>query len=152
MKRVAETRFGLTIGATLSLCLMLAGPAAGAASLAWTRDMTSTGLQTAGEPVAVTFRPQAPGSTVPLGATIVGVFASRQYDGPAAVATDLCWGSPTGPCVPVVGRSIETHTFDGRSASGPLWLVHRVVQWGPDHPPLFVRGTVTVWYVSVTRR
>lgn len=148
VKRVAGTGFGLTIGATFSLCLMLVGPAVGAASLAWTRDMTSTGLQAAGEPVAVAFRPGAHGSAVPPGATIAGIYASRQYDGAAAVATDLCWGRPTGPCVPVAGRGIDTHAFDGRSALGPLWLVHRVVHWGPDHPPLFVRGTVTVWYVG----
>lgn len=131
---------------------MLAGPVAGATDLAWTRDMTSAGLQAAGVPVAVAFKPQAPGPAMPPDATIAGVYASRQYDGTAAVETDLCWGSPAGPCVPVAGRSVDTHAFDGRRASGPLWLVHRVMHWGADHPPLFVRGTVTVWYADPARR
>jgi flagellar protein FlhE len=152
VERVSGARPSLMIGATLSLCLILAGRLAGAASLAWTRDMTSAGLWAAGAPVAVAFGPRTSDPAVPRGATIAGVYASRQYDGAGVVATDLCWGSPAGPCVPVTGRSVDTHAFDGRSASVSLWLVHRVVHWGPDHPPLFVRGTVTVWYVSPARR
>lgn len=152
VERIAQARPGLTAGMALSLCLMLVGPVSGAASIAWTRDMTSAGLQTVGTPVAVAFEPQVPGSSVPPGATITRVYASRQYDGAAAVATDLCWGSPAGPCVRVVGRNIDTHAFDGRPALGPLWLVHQVVHWGPDHPPLFVRGTVTVWYAGAAHR
>lgn len=145
MGRVPQTRMQ-GFRAALSLCLMLTGAAAaGGTSLAWTRDVTSSGLQSAGTSVAVAFGP-ARHPVVPTDAVITGVYASRQYDGAAVVATDLCWGSPDGPCVPVGGASINTHAFDGRRAAGPLWLVHRVLNWSSGHAPLFVRGTVTVWF------
>jgi flagellar protein FlhE len=149
--RVADTRMhGLR--AALLLCLMLTGPAAAdGAGLAWTRDVTSAGLQSAGAPVAVAFGP-ARHPIVPAGAVITGVYASRHYDGAAVVATDLCWGAPDGPCVPVGGASLNTHAFDGRLAAGPMWLVHRVLNWGPNHAPLFVRGTVTVWFTYPAHR
>lgn len=144
---------GLAACTMLSLCLMLMGPAT-AADQAWTRDATSTGLQREGVPVAVVFAPRAgrPDRTaIPPGAVITAVYASRDYTGTAQVATDLCQDPGRGPCVSIAGRSTTTHAFDGLPASGPLWLVHRVVRWGPAHPPLFVRGTVTVWFTMPVR-
>ncbi|MFT0531729.1 hypothetical protein ACMHYJ_02700 [Castellaniella hirudinis] len=131
------------------LCLLgccLAGLAQ-AADAAWTLDRVSTGLQALGRPVAVAYAP-APGTLVPPTARITQVYAARDYAGRALVRTDLCWGSAQGPCVPLQGGHLNTRAFNGKPAGGPLLLVHRVEHWVTDHPPLFVRGTVTVWYAD----
>lgn len=126
--------------------LILAAGAAWAGDRAWTRDQVSQGLQAQGRAVSVLYEPGPRDPAVPASARIAGVYASRDYNGTARVFTRLCWGSEQGPCVPLEGRSVETRAFDGRAANGPLLLVHRVEGWGNDHPPLFVRGTVTVWF------
>ena len=117
-----------------------------AADQAWTRDHVSPGLQAQGREVSVSYGPGARSPAVPMGARISGVYASRDYESTARISTRLCWGSGQGPCVPLQGRSIETQAFDGRAAQGPLLLVHRVEHWGNGQPPVFVRGTVTVWF------
>ncbi|MGB6007754.1 hypothetical protein [Castellaniella sp.] len=118
-----------------------------AADRAWTRDQVSQGLQAVGRAVVVPFQPGKIDAPLPAGARITRVYAARSYESPAQVVTDLCWGSPQGPCVPLNGSHVNTRAFDGLPAQGPLLLVHRVVNWGPAAgPPLFVRGTVTVWY------
>ncbi len=132
-------------GAAVAALVLVAG-AARAGDRAWTRDRVSQGLQAQGRAVPVLYEPGPRDSAVPASARITRVYASRDYDSTAHVSTRLCWGSERGPCVPLRGRSVETHAFDGRAARGPLLLVHRVEGWGDDHPPLFVRGTVTVWY------
>ncbi|WP_298016196.1 flagellar protein FlhE [uncultured Castellaniella sp.] len=119
-----------------------------AADRAWTLDQVSPGLQAVGRAVVVPFQPGKMDAPLPANARITRVYAARSYDGPARVATDLCWGSAQGPCVPLQGSHVNTRAFDGRSAQGPLLLVHRVENWGPASPPLFVRGTVTVWYAA----
>ena len=132
--------------AALAALILAASGAARAGDGAWTRDRVSQGLQAQGRPVAVFYEPGPRDPAAPSSARITWVYASRDYDSTARVSTRLCWGSEQGPCVPLEGRSIETHAFDGRAARGPLLLVHRVEGWGGDHPPLFVRGTVTVWF------
>lgn len=143
-------RHGIWGAGLLIAGAMLAAPAAAAAGsgeLAWTRDATSAGLQAEGRAVAAAYTPGArDGDSVLPRAVIAGVYAARHYLGTARVVTRLCWGTPQGPCVDVQGTHLNTHAFDGRPAGGPLWLVHQVRDWGGDHPPLFVRGTVTVWY------
>lgn len=134
------------------LCLLaalLAGPTSAAADLAWTLDRTSTGLQALGRPVVVVYAPKSKTSPqLTSNARITQIYASRDYEGLAQVSTELCWGSPKGLCVPLQGRHINTSAFSGKPANGPLLLVHRVDRWVGDHPPLFVRGTVTVWYAD----
>lgn len=134
--------------AALAALTLAATGAAWAGGRAWTRDRVSQGLQARDRPVVVLYAPgpRDPAASAPASARITRVYASRDYDSTARVSTRLCWGSEQGPCVPLEGRSIETHAFDGRAARGPLLLVHRVEGWGGDHPPLFVRGTVTVWF------
>jgi len=129
----------------IATSLMLAAGGAWAGDRAWTRDQVSQGLQAPGRAVIVQYEPAARDAAAATG-RITGVYASRDYTGTARVATRLCWGSDQGPCVRVTGRSIQTHAFDGRAANGPLLLVHQVEGWGTGHPPLFVRGTVTVWF------
>lgn len=135
----------LAAGALSMLSSLATGPLA-AAGGAWTADQTSQGLQAVGRPVVVSFQPGARSPAIPAGARITQVYASRAYDSSARIASRLCWGAGQGPCVPLQGGHLDTHAFDGRAARGPLSLVHTVVQWGRDHPPVFVRGTVTVWY------
>ncbi|WP_322998200.1 flagellar protein FlhE [Castellaniella sp.] len=131
----------------LLLGMAVASPGlAASADRAWTRDAVSQGLQAVGRAVTVSFQPGKIDAPLPAGARITRVYASRSYDSPAQVATELCWGSTQGPCVPLQGSHLNTRAFDGRPAQGPLLLVHRVLAWGPASPPLFVRGTVTVWY------
>ncbi|CAM3806496.1 Flagellar protein FlhE OS=Castellaniella defragrans OX=75697 GN=HNR28_002852 PE=4 SV=1 [Castellaniella denitrificans] len=132
--------------AVAGAALILAAGAARAGDRAWTRDRVSQGLQAQGRAVAVLYEPGARDPAVPASARITRVYASRDYDSAARISTRLCWGSERGPCVPLEGRSVETDAFDGRAARGPLLLVHRVEGWGGDHPPVFVRGTVTVWF------
>lgn len=126
--------------------ILAAGAAWAGGGLAWTQDRVSQGLQAQGRAVAVRYEPGPRDSDVPASARITQVYASRDFDSSAQVDTRVCWGSERGPCVPLRGRSVETHAFDGRSAHGPLLLVHRIEGWGDDHAPLFVRGTVTVWF------
>ncbi|MGA0585180.1 MAG: flagellar protein FlhE [Castellaniella sp.] len=132
----------------MAALILAAGAAWADGDLAWTRDRVSQGLQAQGREVAVRYEPGPRDSAVPASARITQVYASRDFDSSAQVASRLCWGSEQGPCVPLRGHSVETHAFDGRAAHGPLLLVHRIEGWGGDHPPLFVRGTVTVWFDS----
>ncbi|WP_276808849.1 hypothetical protein [Castellaniella defragrans] len=133
-------------GAAAALALLLAAGAVQAGERAWTRDRVSQGLQAQGRAVAVLYAPGPRDPAVPDSARITRVYASRDYDSSARISTRLCWGSEKGPCVPLEGRSIETGLLRGRAARGPLLLVHRVEGWGGGHPPVFVRGTVTVWF------
>ena len=130
------------------VAMSLAAPLADAADSAWTRDVTSPGLQAAGRAVSVAFVPGPEDSRIAAGGRITRIYASRRYAGPAIVDTQLCWGSPQGPCVALRGPRVDSHAFDGRSAQGPLWLVHRVRAWGAGHPPVFIQGTVTVWFAG----
>ncbi len=134
----------------LAVCLTgwLSCAAAWAADPAWTRDRTSTGLQSTNRAVVVVYQPGATDPPVPGDARITRVHASRAYDSPAQVLTDLCWGSERGPCVRLNGTQLNTGAFDGRLAAGPMLLVHRLVRWAGGTPPLFIRGTVTVWYAT----
>lgn len=135
----------------LAACLAgwLSCAPAWAGDLAWTQDRTSAGLQSADRAVVVVYQPGRGNPPLPAGARITRVHASRNYDSPAQVRTQVCWASEQGPCVPLNGTQLDTRAFDGRPASGPMLLVHRVVRWGSGTPPLFVRGTVTVWYAVV---
>ncbi len=133
-------------GLAAVLALSLVTGTAQAGDKAWTQDRVSQGLQALGRAVPVSYAPGSQPPAIPPSARITGVYASRDYDSAAHIFTQVCWGSEQGPCVPLEGRSIQTHAFDGRAARGPLLLVHRVEGWGGGHPPVFVRGTVTVWF------
>ena len=136
----------------LALAVLVFGvEAAGAADQAWTRDQVSQGLQAPGRAVTVLYEPAPRDAAAATGSRITQVYASRDYAGSARVRTQLCWGSVQGPCVNLQGRSVQTHAFDGRAATGPLLLVHEVEGWGGSHPPVFVRGTVSVWFAAPGR-
>lgn len=143
----ARPRAGLP-GLLLAAALLGWAGVSAAVDRAWTQDRTSQGLQAVGRAVTVTFEPGRDYASIPAGARITRVYASRRYDSRAQVATDLCWGSALGPCVRMQGSHLNTRIFEGRAAQGPMLLVHRVLHWGGDGPPLFIRGTVTVWYTA----
>lgn len=127
--------------------MILAQPvAAFSGELAWTQDRTSTGLHPKGGEVAVSYQRTARDPSVPAAARVTRVYASRRYSSGVDLETRVCWRSPTGPCVPFLGAQLNTDQFDGLSAQGPFVLVHRVKTWAGAASPLFVSGTVTVWF------
>lgn len=133
-----------------ALCMMLAicpFVPVQAADLAWTLDQVSSGLESDRHPVISSFGvPPGQAAQVPADARITRVYAARNYAGSALLDTKLCWGSVQGPCISMQGSHLNSHAFDGLSARGPLLLVHSLRQWANDTGPLFIRGTVTVWY------
>jgi hypothetical protein len=113
---------------------------AAAGDLSWTTDGVSPAINYAGRQVVATYSPRAnPGSRV------TAVHASRSYQGAAIVHTALCFGS-TNTCVPMPAGQLMTHAFDGMDAAGPVYLVHEVVGKGPLPAPMFVKGSVAVWF------
>lgn len=142
----APCRCGLRLA---GLCLGLGILAAAhAGDAAWTRDGVSTGLSHQRNEASVQYRPGTGDPTIAQGARIVRVHARRDWVGAAIIETLLCHGSAAGPCVPIQGAQINTHKFDGLSAPGPFVMVHRVAAWASALPPVFVSGTVTVWFAG----
>lgn len=121
---------------------------ASAGELAWTQDRISVGMHPKGGEAVVSYEHTTLDPPVPPGALVSRVYASRRYTGGAQVETRLCWRTPTGPCVLFLGPQLNTHQFDGLPAQGPFVLVHRVGLWADAPSPLFVSGTVTVWFAS----
>ncbi|MER1941130.1 hypothetical protein ABS755_10540 [Castellaniella sp. FW104-16D08] len=134
--------------ATLAACLLGSGHAM-AGDPAWTQDRTSEALHTVGQPVSVVFKPDAAVQlNMPVNAVVTHVYAARRFDSTAQISTQLCHGLTGGSCVPLQGSHINTGRFDGQAATGPWRLVHKVLGWGNDHPPVFVRDTIIVWYTA----
>lgn len=119
-----------------------------AGEFAWTQDRISTGMHPTGGEAVVSYERTRLDPPVPPGALVTRVHASRRYTGGAQVETRLCWRTPSGPCVPFSGPQLNTDQFDGLPAQGPFVLVHRVGAWAGTMPPLFVSGTVTVWFAT----
>lgn len=132
---------------TLLALLMAASPPAPAQPVvgkqAWTQARVSGGLHRLDQAAAVIHQPAQ--KTVPAGAVITQVQAQRDYAGQADVRTSLCWNG-TDRCVDLTGLSVNTRAFNGLDAGRPMYLVHRVAGWRDSRPPLFVKGSVTVWY------
>ena len=139
--------YGATANATGSeaSAAQKSAPAAATGKQAWTRDRISPGLHSVDRAVTVSYEPAK--RAVPAGALITRVTAHRDYAGHANVQTSLCWEGEV-RCVDMVGRSVSTEIFNGLDAVRPLYLVHRVHHWGASRPPLYIKGTVTVWYAQ----
>lgn len=135
------------MAAPRSLCLLLAvlfcvAPVSShAGQHAWTQDKVSPAINYADDAVAVLYDAAAKQATGKISA----VYASRDYHGDARVETSLCWNG-TANCVPMSGGSINTKTFNGLDASLPFYLIHKVIGKGSLPSPLFIKGTVTVWF------
>ncbi len=121
---------------------------ASAGDVAWTANRTSTGLHALRTDVVVSYAPTAADPRPGPGARVTRVHAARRYAGDARVATRLCWRSADGPCVELRGTQLDTHAFDGLAPEGPFLLVHRALNWVNTPPPLFIPGSVTVWFSS----
>jgi len=109
----------------------------------WTQTRSSTGLHSLDQAATAIYQP-AP-NAVPPGALITRVHARRDYVGQADVQTSLCWNG-IDRCIDLIGRSLDAHAFNGLAADRPMYLVHRVRAWRGSSPPLYVKGTVNVWY------
>lgn len=132
--------------AVLAACLLVPGHVL-AGNPAWTQDRTSGALHTVGQTVSVTFKPDAATQAkIPTRAVVTHIYAARQFDSTAQISTQLCQGLAGGPCVALQGSHLNTTQFNGQPASGPWRLEHRVLGWGTDYPPVFVRDTLIVWY------
>lgn len=112
----------------------------------------SAGLHALRADVLVSYAPTAADPQPEPGARVTRVHAARRYAGNARVATRLCWRSSDGPCVELRGTQIDTHAFDGLSPEGPFLLVHRALDWVNTPAPLFIPGSVTVWFSASQAR
>ncbi|HWK70588.1 MAG TPA: hypothetical protein VNS29_07070 [Burkholderiaceae bacterium] len=134
-------------------------PAAWAGDFSWTRDEVSSAINHADSDVVVVY--EAPGGSAKRGSRQAGglprgkdraarpgitrVYAGRSYHGDAIVHTSLCWNG-TQRCVPVTGSSVTTSAFNGLDPTRPIYLVHKAMGKGPLPTPIYVKGTVIVWF------
>lgn len=135
----------------------IAGAKAG--NLSWTGEAPSPAINYAGRDVVVRYAAtddskaegggkafngasSASGSPAPR---ITSVHARRSHPSDAQVQTVLCWNG-THRCVALVGAAMTTQEFNGLDASKPLYMLHRVKGQGPLASPLFVKGSVIVWF------
>src|SRR5690554_1736846 len=109
------------IAVVLLTCTLGHAHGSSVAKQAWTQARTSPGLHRLHHDVVATY--QAP-ARIPKGAVISQVYAHRDYVGQADVQTSICWKT-TDHCVDITGRSVNTRSFEGMSAEGPMLLVHR---------------------------
>lgn len=140
------SRLSLALSAA---ALLLAGPTAWAEGdkHAWTQAGVSSGLHSLDHAVTITYQPA---TAIPPGSVITRVHANRAYAGQADVQTSLCWNGLE-RCVDMIGRSINTRSFNGLDAGQPLYLVHRARNWRGSRGPLYVKGNVTVWYAPASQ-
>ncbi|MBV6273684.1 hypothetical protein KVP09_12305 [Alcaligenaceae bacterium CGII-47] len=140
--RLAHRALGLIVA-----CIAIGQPGGVlAGEIAWTQSRVSMGIYPQGSEAIVSYERTALDPSVPAGALVTRVYASRHYRGGAELETHLCWRSQAGPCVLLRGPQTNTRQFEGLSAQESFILVHRVKTWAGTQPPLFVSGTVTVWF------
>lgn len=133
-------------GITVLLMAMACSPA-NAGDSTWTQDQVSSAINYLNVEVVTRYAPGSRAAAIPSGSRITHVYASRTYAGNARIETSLCWNGAS-RCVPVNGSSINTHVFDGLDASQPMYLVHKAKgdKVRPLPNPVFVKGSVAVWY------
>lgn len=121
--------------------------AAQAGDIAWTQEKISPAINYAGREVTVRYAPIAsrPGGSPKPGGAITAVYATRDFQGAAAVHSKLCWNGMQ-RCVPFAGAGVRSKDFNGLDPRQPFYLIHTVQGKGPLPQPLFVKGSVTVWY------
>lgn len=113
---------------------------------AWTQDAVSPAINYKSVAVAARYTPKASATLTPA-SRITRVQATRSYHGNARIQTRLCWNGSE-RCVSLNGASVSTHEFDGLDADKSMYLVHTAVDArpGPLPSPVFVKGSVVVWY------
>ncbi|NYT61820.1 hypothetical protein H0A66_05715 [Alcaligenaceae bacterium] len=132
-----------------TILMAIACSSALAGDRSWTWDQVSGAVNYQNVEVVVRYAPGPRAGVIPPGSKITHVYAARSYAGNAMITTSLCWNGIS-RCVPVNGASINTHAFDGLDASQPLYLVHRANgdKVRPLPAPVFVKGSVAVWYAQ----
>ena len=128
------------------LAMLVYGGTLSAGERTWTQDRVSSAINHKNVPVVVRYTPNASVSRAPT-ARITRVQATRAYKGKDRIQTLLCWNG-TSRCVHLTGASVSTHEFDGLDAGKPIYLVHTTLsdKPGPMSTPIFVKGSVVVWY------
>lgn len=113
---------------------------------AWTQERASPAINYKNVAVAARYVPDASGA-LSSQSRITRIQASRSFESTARIQTLLCWNSTT-RCVRLNGNNVSTHQFDGLDANQPLYLVHTALgdKAGPLPSPVFVKGSVVVWY------
>lgn len=136
-----------TLQGIAALLMAMACLPANAGDSTWTQDQVSGAINYQNVEVVTHYAPGARAAAIPPGSRITHVYASRSYAGNARIETSLCWNGAS-RCVPVNGSSINTHAFDGLDASQPMYLVHKAKgdKVRPLPNPVFVKGSVAVWY------
>jgi hypothetical protein len=132
-------------GVVRAMCLLLIGPLAHAGEFSWSTSNISSAVNYRGVAVTTVYAVSDMHRPMPPGVRITQVHAARSYAGDARVNTLLCWNG-TERCVPLTGSQINTHEFNGLAANKPLTLVHQVPGKGPMPLPLYIKGSVAVWY------
>ncbi|NYT45085.1 flagellar protein FlhE [Pollutimonas thiosulfatoxidans] len=128
----------------LGLALVSLFTPASAGQFSWSQDVVSPAINYAQTEMRVAFAPpalQAASSPV----VIHSVHARVEAAGSAQVNSRLCWGD-TGPCVPLERGRVTTAAFNGLDPGRSMYLVHSVLGKGALPAPVFVKGTVIVWY------
>ena len=113
---------------------------------AWTQDAVSPAINYRNVAVAARYTPKASATPTPA-SRITRVQATHSYRGNVRIQTRLCW-SGSERCVSLNGAGVSTHEFDGLNADRAMYLVHTAVdsRSGPLPSPVFVKGSVVVWY------
>ncbi|SHI02371.1 hypothetical protein [Pollutimonas bauzanensis] len=138
-------RWAARAGALLALAVCCCAARAG--DVSWTQAKVSPAINYKNVAVATAYLPDAAAAPIAPGARITRVHAMRSYGGGSMVQTEVCWDG-TSRCIPMTGGSINTHEFNGLDPSRPMYLVHKVPGEGrgPLPAPVFVKGSVVVWY------
>lgn len=122
---------------------------AAASGFVWSQEKISAPIGQMGLAVSSYFSPPSAGSVrgvaPELGSQITRVQVQVGHQARVPVETKLCWNDLS-LCIPVTTGGTVTNAFNGRDARGPLVLVHAVPGKGPLRQPVFVRGSVSVWF------
>lgn len=116
-----------------------------AGSPSWSVARVSPAINHGGADVAVEYFPTGTSARPAGPATISRVHASISYASRSVVQTRLCWNG-TARCVLLKGNAINTNAFNGLSADKPMYLVHVAQGGNPLPAPVFVQGSVVVWF------
>ncbi len=130
----------------LALPVLLAfAPASKAGSASWSTTRVSPAISRGGADMAVEYFPADASARPASSATISRVHASISYASRSVVQTRLCWNG-TARCVALKGNAINTNAFNGLSADKPMYLIHVAQGGNPLPAPVFVQGSVVVWF------
>lgn len=143
---ILDRSHGISLRAVLAIALLGACPPAAAGEQSWSKDAVSPAINYAQTDVGVAYMAADGYQAGPSGGAISRVHAQIDYAAGSAIDARLCWNG-TVRCVTIPAHgSITTGAFNGLDPSRPIYLVYRARGKGPLPTPVFVKGTVVVWY------